>query len=845
MKGIQQTNSKKGITMIHKRYLMAFAISFFTCFEALAQFAGVVEQFPTSDYSQKPACFKLSEITAALETDAATLVDALDSWVNEESEPNMFFLKLADGLSDNYSEGKGCFWVNVAGIPQEWNDDNSDLRWYSNIGWNIEDDVFIIYMGQYPDQCVVGDEFNPVFVLKYGEKTVDLYVTFRIVAKPEIPAPTTLVESELNIVGEKEIILEQNPRYDNGSETIKLNIRDAISELGIENKTILTDLLSEILYCTNGGYSDDGLFIKNDNLTNKPTPDIASFCLNAVHNEEGVETGECSRALWDNYKFYMKSFSYTPETFELTCRLGQKPGMMVSGDHYYVNWYLIYGDKAYRLTYILNIIGAAPSDVITNKEEASAMGFFYNLISKTKEAEVISNPNKYEGDIIVPESVEYDGDVYTVTSIGESAFSMNRISSVTLPNSIATIKSNAFYNCSNLRKFYFSKSIISIGHRAFEKCTGLSSLILPTSLTTIESYAFSGCSGLTTLTIPDNVTTIGESTFSGCKGLRKVILSHNVKEYNSTFTQCESLNSIEIPNGVTILYKTFLGCTSIEAISIPNTVTDLSGAFSGCTKLSSISLSKSLMYIGEMTFRDCKSITTIEIPISVTTIHNSAFSGCTGLTSITIPNNVTSIGGSAFSGCTQLKTIIIGENIKVISYNDNPYYAPGYSFSNCQELMDVYCYAENVPITSSNTFENSLIEYATLHVPAASLEAYKAATPWSGFKNIVPIDGETPIVEKCATPTITYANGKVRFACETEGVEYVPTVTCTPDKLQNGNELAIGGTFTVSVYAVKEGYENSDTATTTINMSQMGDVNADGELNAADITAVVNAILGK
>ena len=69
----------------------------------------------------------------------------------------------------------------------------------------------------------------------------------------------------------------------------------------------------------------------------------------------------------------------------------------------------------------------------------------------------------------------------------------------------------------------------------------------------------------------------------------------------------------------------------------------------------------------------------------------------------------------------------------------------------------------------------------------------------------------------------------------------MPSITVTPNQLQNGNELAIGGNFTVSVYAVKEGYDNSDAAT----MTQMGDVNADGELNAADITAVVNAILGK
>ena len=92
---------------------------------------------------------------------------------------------------------------------------------------------------------------------------------------------------------------------------------------------------------------------------------------------------------------------------------------------------------------------------------------------------------------------------------------------------------------------------------------------------------------------------------------------------------------------------------------------------------------------------------------------------------------------------------------------------------------------------------------------------------------------------------MTYANGELLFACETEGVEFVPTVTFLQQLPINGDELQLGGIFTVSVYAVKEGYDNSDTATMTINISQMGDVNADGELNAADITAVVNAILGK
>ena len=59
------------------------------------------------------------------------------------------------------------------------------------------------------------------------------------------------------------------------------------------------------------------------------------------------------------------------------------------------------------------------------------------------------------------------------------------------------------------------------------------------------------------------------------------------------------------------------------------------------------------------------------------------------------------------------------------------------AFSGCPELTDVYCYVEVVPFTASNAFQDSYVEYATLHVPATSIEAYKEAEPWKNFKNIV------------------------------------------------------------------------------------------------------------
>ena len=240
--------------------------------------------------------------------------------------------------------------------------------------------------------------------------------------------------------------------------------------------------------------------------------------------------------------------------------------------------------------------------------------------------------------------------------------------------------------------------------------------------------------------------------------------------------------------------------------------------------------------IGKYTFSGCSGLTSVVLPNSVTSIENGAFRECIGLVSVTIPNSVTTIGQYAFYGCSGLSSVTIGSGITEIDSK---------VFGTCEELLDVYCYAESVPTTQSNVFDGSYPEYATLHVPEVAYESYKNTAPWSNFGTIKVIDGEPPVVEKCATPSITYGNGKVRFACETEGVEYVPTVTFSQQQPINGDELELGGTFIVSVYAVKDGYDNSDTATMTISMSQMGDVNADGEVNAADITVVVNAILGK
>ena len=54
-------------------------------------------------------------------------------------------------------------------------------------------------------------------------------------------------------------------------------------------------------------------------------------------------------------------------------------------------------------------------------EEIEGINYTFNL--ETKEATVIeSSSRSYSGEVVIPKSVEYDGTVYNVTSIGSSAF---------------------------------------------------------------------------------------------------------------------------------------------------------------------------------------------------------------------------------------------------------------------------------------------------------------------------------------------------------------------------------------------------------------------------------------
>ena len=109
-------------------------------------------------------------------------------------------------------------------------------------------------------------------------------------------------------------------------------------------------------------------------------------------------------------------------------------------------------------------------------------------------------------------------------------------------------------------------------------------------------------------------------------------------------------------------------------------------------------------------------------------------------------------------------------------------------------------------------------------------------------------DNPDPDAPKCATPTISFIDGKIIFGCETENVEYVYSVTPPSAFSGKGNDVNLSTTYRITVYASKEDYQPSDTVTKDIDVGGgtsgiKGDVNEDGIVNGTDIQEVINIIV--
>ena len=215
---------------------------------------------------------------------------------------------------------------------------------------------------------------------------------------------------------------------------------------------------------------------------------------------------------------------------------------------------------------------------------------------------------------------------------------------------------------------------------------------------------------------------------------------------------------------------------------------------------------------------------TITIPDEVEVLGKEAFAYCSNAKITTLPKQLKEIGVSAFQECKNMPAeIIVPEGVKRI-------YANAFSGTDVKKLTlpaslellenigslkgleSIVCQASTPPSTVT-AYETGWYDFygyfqtAVLEVPAGCKQAYQQHEDWGKFKNIVEMG-----MEKCATPVISYEKGKLKFSCDTEGAEFVSQITCEDAGNYNDSEIALNATYTIRVYATRNGWNDSDEA---------------------------------
>ena len=446
---------------------------------------------------------------------------------------------------------------------------------------------------------------------------------------------------------------------------------------------------------------------------------------------------------------------------------------------------------------ISNYLSGSHVDYLINLKEGSAtLAACYSAGGTTDYSKIGLVGN---GKFVMPEYVHYDGKQYPVTKILEGSISESRFGGVTslvISNTVTEIGDNAF-----------RVSDESTQHTPF-----LTSVVMGNSIKRIGTRAFANQTLLTDVEMNSTVESIGMEAFSNC-GIKTIDWKNSIKAMGEgVFSYCDQLQTVSFPCEMDTLPKcTFLMCKNLTFVSLGNKIHVLeSYSFAGTEKLTSIEWPANLesfevSAFGRYLHTDYCGLKKLECPSGLKNISVQAFSGCQ-LEEIRFNEGLEKIGWEVFD-VKFLKDIYCPSFLKVGEQNESPFY------------LDNYEAGDKKPFD----WTKATWEKVTLHVPHNLMQKFHDTVPWSYFA-IVDIETDEPFIpsenpsEKvCAKPSIGIDNGELTFTCETEDVEYVTTITSHDvGTLVHRENIKLAGTYTITSYAKREGYKNSDIVKVTL-----------------------------
>lgn len=310
----------------------------------------------------------------------------------------------------------------------------------------------------------------------------------------------------------------------------------------------------------------------------------------------------------------------------------------------------------------------------------------------------------------------------------------------------------------------------------------VTSVTLPTGLKSIGKAAFVGCSRLASITLPSMLDSIGDYAFASCTSLKQVQLPARVEVVGcGAFMRCTSLTSFKVSSSSRL--------RRLDATALMD-----------CPALTTISLGSSVQYVGERALAGT-GIQNLDLSASNHLVSLGDWSMVmTPVTTAKMPSSLTHLGDGAFLYDGNLTQISLGGKINQL----NDYLMAGTALNSAVDLNGI----------------TSIGDYALYNVSQLSVVELPETMTWLGTRAMAGMTGLEALT--CMAADVPALGDKVW-----DGVNQ----SSIPLTVPRGS---------IDLYKSAAQWQKFLFESTWVR----GDVNGDGEVNIADINALVNIILG-